>query len=526
MCKQTVLTMVVLQLVNISVISLHPASSSTPSCGGGVCINLCCPTDQAYTQAGVSQGGRCEAEHKVERSCQPYQELPGWSPEWRSGLSGKFGLMGSEGERFVCQKGSQLLSAENLFGPQDFRLSASGELNIELQGFNNNLTEHITFMPSDFCLMFTDIPDYYDYAEDGSGEENVTEEGDNIRALYSVCHKEEEENGREFTGIFYPAAIFISNFFVFITICVYLFVGNMRKNIFGKITIGFLLNVFICYTFLGVHYSLDLFSHKEILDTIFCKFLGYVIQHTFIGFFFWMSAMAFNITHTFTNPFSLKKSNNQFKSLLLNICYAQGCPLIITCVTAIMDFYGPCDSILPNMGKFTCFLGSEYNPETPFFMTPEFLYFYLIIATIMVSNIICFIITGTALISHWWQMRDLDSRVQNSDLKAQFGIVFKIFIIMGIPWTCDIISAAVGHAYGSGKSFEIRLLLDVLNLLTGVLIFLALVCKQQVMKSIKTRLTSSNSVKTVLSTKSSSSSTVRHHSTASSGLGSQNSNGV
>ena len=36
--------------------------------------------------------------------------------------------------------------------------------------------------------------------------------------------------------------------------------------------------------------------------------------------------------------------------------------------------------------------------------------FYLIISIIMVTNIICFIITGTSLISHWAQMKDLNSR--------------------------------------------------------------------------------------------------------------------
>merc|ERR1712183_1155722 len=117
-------------------------------------------------------------------------------------------------------------------------------------------------------------------------------------------------------------------------------------------------------------------------------------------------------------------------------------------------------------------------------------------------------------------MRDLDSTLRNDGFKTQFGIVFKLFIIMGIPWTCDIVSAAIGHTYGNGKSFEIRLLLDILNLLTGVLIFLALVCKLQVMKGIKTRLTSSNSFKTVLSSKTSNSSAVRQASNVSSSSGS------
>ena len=36
----------------------------------------------------------------------------------------------------------------------------------------------------------------------------------------------------------------------------------------------------------------------------------------------------------------------------------------------------------------------------------------------------------------------------------------------GIPWTLDIISAALVSQHGSGQAFEARLALDILNLLT------------------------------------------------------------
>ena len=38
--------------------------------------------------------------------------------------------------------------------------------------------------------------------------------------------------------------------------------------------------------------------------------------------------------------------------------------------------------------------------------------------------------------------------------------------IKGIPWTLDVISAAVTHNYGTERTFEVRVALDVLNLLT------------------------------------------------------------
>ena len=70
----------------------------------------------------------------------------------------------------------------------------------------------------------------------------------------------------------------------------------------------------------------------------------------------------------------------------------------------------------------------------------------------------------------------------NNSAQMNILIVIKLFFIMGrqiclifkdnndfikgIPWTLDVISAAVTHNYGTGKTFEVRVALDVLNLLT------------------------------------------------------------
>ena len=50
---------------------------------------------------------------------------------------------------------------------------------------------------------------------------------------------------------------------------------------------------------------------------------GYIIQHTFIAFFFWTNAMAIDITWKFSRilSFTDDKSNRRF---YYNILYAQG----------------------------------------------------------------------------------------------------------------------------------------------------------------------------------------------------------
>ena len=68
-----------------------------------------------------------------------------------------------------------------------------------------------------------------------------------------------------------------------------------------------------------------------------CVTLGYLIHHTLIAVFFWMSAMSIHVTRTMLNSFSENKSSNPNRMILVNIVYAQGFPFLITIVTRIMD---------------------------------------------------------------------------------------------------------------------------------------------------------------------------------------------
>merc|ERR1711915_346747 len=98
--------------------------------------------------------------------------------------------------------------------------------------------------------------------------------------------------------------------------------------------------------------------------------------------------------------------------------------------------------------------------------TPEFLYLYLVISILMMINIVCFGVTGVTLTIHWSQMRELQHRLNDKGVMREFGIILKLFFIMGnnhhfnphftflgIPWTADVISSIVVHTYGYGKSF-------------------------------------------------------------------------
>ena len=47
------------------------------------------------------------------------------------------------------------------------------------------------------------------------------------------------------------------------------------------------------------------------------------------------------------------------------------------------------------MGKTSCWLWTD--SASSFFLSPEFLYFYLLVLVLLAANLVCFVITGARL---------------------------------------------------------------------------------------------------------------------------------
>lgn len=463
-----------------SLLSLQLVSPTPPQ------INLCCRENHAYklnTKLPTRKKARCDFTPTRERTCQPHNTSSDllwddriWSGEERLDKLAHqhFKFVPTDFDFECSERGETEVPAESLFYSTDLRVQKDGRLLI----FDEKNDTIGTYKDTQYCVSFTDRASFLEV------EDEDTELALELRTLYVVCYKIETDKSGDFKGIFYPVSIFISCFFLLLTIFVYIILRELRSNIFGKITLGFLGNVFICYFFLGINHTLTItYNEGELLNTPFCIFLGYIIQHTFIAFFFWTNAMAIDITWKFSRILSFSDDHSN-KRIIYNIIYAQGFPAMITLVTMLMDFYGSCDSILPNMGQFTCFLGSEYDPTVPFAKLPEFVYYYSIVTVIMVVNVICFSITGFYLISHWVTVRTMQ-RSSSQDVWTHTLVVSKLFLIMGIPWIFDVISAAVEHDDPSFESNGARYALDILNLLQGFITFIVLCCKKSILRKLE-----------------------------------------
>jgi len=429
---------------------------------GSIKIEPCCPSGQIHTQLDASG---------TKEDCKLYDgEIPPFIAQWTEGGDREVDFFSEKEEKFSCEEGFASVSTALVYGDVLTKInSTTGWLQVtELNG-----TELDSYSNTNFCGYYTDL-----YSSDGA-----------LEPKYVVCYNPDPDNGqteteKKFKDIFYPAALLVSAVFILVTIISYCTVGSLRKTLFAKITLGFLVNAFICYLFLSITRYHDTSSDKDesILETMKCKIFGYIAHHTFLAFFFWMTAMAFNIAKSLSTMQVVRNQKSSLKSFLVYFLYAQGIPVLISITVLLLDTLQP-NIPLPNMGVVSCFVGEEYNAKKSFFANSTFLYYYLIMIVLISFNIICFLVTSIHLCNHWQSMKTVQTSCSDG-LVDHFSIIVKLSVIMGVPWVLDIVSAYLEYTYGS-KVFTLMIILDILNLLTGILIFLSLICKPSVWTQIK-----------------------------------------
>ena len=121
--------------------------------------------------------------------------------------------------------------------------------------------------------------------------------------------------------------------------------------------------------------------------TTHCILLGYLFQYFYLSFFFWSNVMGFNVWQTL--------GCYQKGRFLWGALYAQGVPLLICILTAVVDSFRPQfawdNQLHPdpqphyhNMGSFRCFLGDPVRGSFP--TSSTFLYFHLYILLLQIAN--------------------------------------------------------------------------------------------------------------------------------------------
>jgi len=413
------------------------------------CISLCCPYKHIWAKDENWEQPRCKEYMQPAYTCTPdiaYENVDVWKgmPSFLRGLN----------EPFTCPKGASLVSVEDAY--MNFSVSSVGKLIASYPGVVD------TFNNSMFCILYKQEPKGL------------------LSKAYRVCLQQSEKEGEDFTTIFYSLALLISLLFLLLTLLVYLISPDLHKPLFGKIILGFIINNCVAYVSAIIK---NLTKNTLKVNSRPCILLGYVILYAFVCLFLWINAMAANIFFKFTSLASSSRNNSsKFKYYVL---YVQGLPLLFCSAVALIDNYGPCDWTLPEMGAAQCFLGSPWESQwngSSLFSNSEFIYFQSIMLLLQSVNIILFLITLSHFIKHW----TLAGKVLQVENRGNFSIVIKLFIIMGIPWLGDFLSHMV--TLGPASNMWLRFALDLMNLFSGVLVFLVLVCKAQLMQRLVNKL--------------------------------------
>ncbi|XP_012265831.2 G-protein coupled receptor Mth2-like isoform X1 [Athalia rosae] len=288
-----------------------------------------------------------------------------------------------------------------------------------------------------------------------------------------VCSPVEEEKTDPYATANYVGAI-ISVPFLIVTIVVYSVLKELR-NIHGSTLRCYLFCLIATYITLAI----DRILPPDYSAGPFCLFVGFTIYISFLASFFWLNVMSVDIWWRFGGFGSLMsrgKEHDRDKFLWYSI-YAWGCPIILTAICIGMEFApGIPESIIrPGFRLRACWFDTK---------TAGALYFFGPVSLTIACNIGFFISTSVKMIQQnrnaKLQLNSADSQ-RHDDNKLWFGLYLKLFVVMGISWSTEVIS----WAWESPQ--YIWYVTDMVNALQGLLIFFIFVWKKKIWLSLKKR---------------------------------------
>lgn len=177
------------------------------------------------------------------------------------------------------------------------------------------------------------------------------EEDNQLTGAYiRMCPEDESFDHRFIMTRAYPICCTISNFFLFLTFCVYLLLPELRRPLFGKIIMAFIFSLFLAYLALSVISLGDLALIKPGNEdngrdyNAICKILGFITVFCFLHAFFWMNVLSYDIYRKFTNFRNPSKQlrrhvrDSERIRLMKYALYAVGIPSLVTFITFIVEF--------------------------------------------------------------------------------------------------------------------------------------------------------------------------------------------
>ncbi|XP_043641485.1 probable G-protein coupled receptor Mth-like 3 isoform X1 [Drosophila teissieri] len=268
-------------------------------------------------------------------------------------------------------------------------------------------------------------------------------------------------------------AIVLSLICLLLTISVYLYVKELR-NLVGKCFICYLASLFLGYLFL----ILNVWNYSS----GFCVTAGFLGYFSVIAAFFWLSVISLTLWNTFSGNSSWLNGYLPENRFLTYNLYAWGMALLLTGITFIADQVDMDEQLKPRMGVGrNCWI---YTGDMS-----VMIYFYGPMLLIIVFNIVMFILTAIRIIrvkkeaQNFTPQRTTTQRL-NLD-KQTYALFLRLFIIMGLSWSLEIISFSLSKNAAWAKAFIVA---DYFNWSQGTVIFVLFVLMPRTLKLLKERI--------------------------------------
>ncbi|XP_033240589.1 G-protein coupled receptor Mth2 isoform X1 [Drosophila pseudoobscura] len=264
--------------------------------------------------------------------------------------------------------------------------------------------------------------------------------------------------------------------FMMLTIAVYLLIPELR-NQHGKSLVCYLMGLSSGYTALCCVLLLKNLDP----DDFSCKVFGYTAYFCFMSAFFWLNVISFDLWHNFRGTRGINRFQEKKRFLFYSL-YSWGAALIFLAFTWIAQEQTdwPAD-LKPGIGGGQyCWLDMRNWSAMIYFFGP--------ILAIIVANTVMFVMTSVKIHGVQREMARIIAREDSTKNlrteKDKFGLFLRLFLIMGVTWSSEIISYFVGNDKKWSKIFYIS---DLCNAMQGFLIFMLFVMKKKVKHLITNR---------------------------------------
>lgn len=296
--------------------------------------------------------------------------------------------------------------------------------------------------------------------------ENSTE---TLRMVATVCYPEEpiiDDSKILYVG--YAVGLLLSVPFLIATFVVYAFIPELR-NLHGMCLMAYCSGLIVAYIFLAY---LKIQSGQMRIAMTGCVIIAFIVYYAFQSSFFWLNVMCFDIWRTFSGyRGSSTSKRRETRRFTIYSAYAWGIPLVLTAVTIGMQYANlPPSVIKPGFGDRRCWFDNWLS---------ELIYFFAPVLVLVVCNIVFFSVTAHRIRSIKQETSILKgskstSKDKMKNDKQRFSLYLKLFVVMGINWSVELISFAVG---GSNLYWVI---IDISNIMLGFFIFMIFVWKKKV----------------------------------------------